>query len=233
MANARSIIEQAARKIAVLGRGQVMPADEVQSALTTLNAMLGTFSAENGVIFNDVTQSFPISGASSYTIGTGGDFNTTPFNTITSVTVSQNGIDWTLRALNSEEYQAIAFKNIGGIPDSFYYENSTPTATLFVYPVGTGAYTINITGQKALTSFPDLTTDYPMPNGFEEMLVYNLAERLSPEYEKPVNPDIRLMAKQTKNAVMGYIQRSNYPTSEIDLADDNSGISNIYGGWIR
>ena len=183
MANARSIIEAASRKIQVLGRGQTLSAQEAQNALEALNGLLGMFSAQAGTIVNNVRESFNLNGATSYTIGIGGDFNTDKPVDVTAAFVRIGSTDYTLKQINAAEYAAIGFKAITGIPELFYYENNTPLGRMFLYPVAP-SYQLNIYSLKALTSFADLTTDYDMPEGMFDMLVYNLAVAIAPEYEK-------------------------------------------------
>lgn len=231
MTNARSIINQAARKIAVVGRGQVMPAEEAQDALTALNSMIKGFSAGGGISYNEERQSFSLTGATSYTIGTGGDFNTERPDDISSAYVTIGGTDYPLTQINSEEYSEIPIKSIGGIPDSFYYQQNTPLGRIFLYPIGVSGYTLTLVTSKQDTPFTDLTTDYSLPEGYEEMLVYNLAVRLAPEYEKPVSQDIMMMAKQSKLAFETFVRRNNYPQSNIDVAE-NDASGNIYSGWL-
>lgn len=229
MANARSIIEKAARKIHVLGRGQTLDADQVNAALETLNDMLGTLSMDVDYIFNNVRETFSLNGSQSYTIGSGGDFDTIRPVEIVAAYVSTGGVDYPLRQKNAPEYAGTAFKAITGVPDSFYYENNTPLGRIFLYPVGVGGYSLTLYTLKPLTSFADLTTDYSLPEGAVEMLVYNLAVRLCPDYEKPVPIDIEKMARSTLGNMQVYNKRHNYPTSQLDVVGGGGG--NILGGW--
>lgn len=230
MANARSIINQAARKIAVVGRGQVMPSDEAQDALTALNSMIKGFSAGNGIDYNEKRDTYSLTGAESYTIGVGGDFNTTRPDGITSAYLSVGQTDCPLEQINSEQYSQLVDKNIKGISGCFYYQNNTPLGNIFLYPVGASGYTITLVTRQQDASFVDLTTDYSLPEGYEEMLVYNLALRLAPEYEKPVPNEVKTTAIASKLAFESFVRRNDYPTSNLDIG--NSGVQgNIYNGW--
>lgn len=228
MPNARKIIERAARKIGVVGRGQVMPADEVQSALDELNGLVQTLSAEGAAIFNLAKDSLVSTGAASYSLGPSGDFNISQPMLIDSVFVTNGSIDYQLRQISAAEYAGIMQKDITGVPEVFYYDSSVPLGRLYLYPAATATYVINIWSRKVITAFADLTTDYDMLVGAEDMLVYNLAERLCPDYEKPVTPDIAKMAKVTKNAVTTLNRRNNYPVS---VVWPTNGRGNILNGW--
>lgn len=230
MANARSIINKACRKLHVLGRGQTLSADQVSNALETLNDMLGTLSMDSDYIFNNVRESFPLNGATSYTIGSGGDFNTTRPVVINAMFVRIGSTDYTLSQINVPDYADIGFKAIQGIPEAFYYENNTPLSRIFLYPVPVSG-DVHIYSLKALTEFADLTTDYSLPEGAVEMLVYNLAVRLAPEYEMDVPVAVGRMAKQTLENMQVYNKRHNYPTSQLNVTG-RGGRGNIFSGWL-
>lgn len=230
MTNARSIINQAARKIAVVGRGQVMPADESQDALTALNSMIKGFSASGGISYNEKRNTYPLTGALSYSIGPSGDFNTTRPDDISSAYVSVGGTDYPLSKINSQQYTEIVDKEIQGIPSCFYYQNNTPLGRLFLYLNGASGYTLTLITREQDASFTDLSTEYDLPEGYEEMLVYNLALRLAPEYEKPVPVEVKTTALASKLAFESFVRRNDYPTSNLDIGTDSIQ-GNIYSGW--
>jgi len=229
MANARSIINKACRKIHVLGRGQTLSAEEAFDALETLNDMLGTFSAQGGLIFNNVRETFTLTGAQSYTIGSGGTFSTSSPIVITSMFVTIGSLDYPLKQITAEEYAAKGFKGITGLPDEVYFEDNTPLGRLFFYPVVTSG-TLNIWSRKALTEFADLTTDYDTPRGMEELLWSNLAVRLAPDYETEASRDVKRIARDSMRALEAATKRNNYPKSQIDIASGGS-TGNIFSGW--
>jgi hypothetical protein len=219
MANARSIINQAARKIHVLGRGQTLSAEEAQDALIALNNLLSTFSAQAAIIFNTDRESFPLTGAQSYSIGLGGDFNTARPVDITDAFITSGSTDYPLTQIDRSHYAGIAVKSASGIADSFYYENNSPLGRIFLN-LATQSATLNLWSRKAITQFADLTTDYDMSDGVESALVHNLAVDIAPEYEKEASATVKSKAKETKTAVSSAMRRQNYPTSDIDLSSD-------------
>lgn len=233
MTTARSIVEQAARKIHVLGRGSTLSAGEAQDALTCLNNMLGMFSIEGGLLYNQVKETFNLTGATSYTIGVGGNFNTAAPIEIDAVYASDGETDYPLVQIGSAEYAAFADKDTDGLPEFFYYANNAPLGTIYIYPASSASYTLTILSRKALTSFSDLTTDYTLPTGMETMLVHNLAVQLAPEYEKEAAPTVQTIARQTKAAILGANKRHNYPSSPIDPMLQGESDGNIYNGWTR
>lgn len=232
MTNARSIIEQAARKIHVLGRGQTLDADQVNTALSALNNMLGEWSAELGAIYNSTKETFTLSPlTTSYTIGSGGSFNTEKPIAIEAAFITIATLDYPLKMLNAVEYSQIGYKNLSSIPDSLYFEDNTPLGKLYLYPVPASAYTITLYSRKAITEFLDLTTDYTLPTGLENALVWNLAVVLCPEYEKEPSAVVVSQSRKSKSAFVTKVRRNNYPVSDIDFSTKPKG--NIYNGWLR
>lgn len=231
MTNARTIIEQAARKIHVLGRGVTMPADEMTSALKALNNVLGQMSVELGAIYNSTKETFNLTASDGvYTIGNGGDFNTTKPLAIESAFISISTYDYPLRVLNVSEYGAIRFKALGSIPDSIYFEDNTPLGKIYLHPVPSAAYTLTLYSRKPLTSFADINADYDLPTGLENALVWALAVALCPEYEKEPTPFVLSQANKSMTGFETSIRRNNYPVSDLDFGGRATG--NIYNGWM-
>jgi hypothetical protein len=231
MVNARSIIEQAGRKIQVIGRGQTMPAEETTSALDALNGVLSVYSAEGALVYSLARETFTLTGAQNYSIGSGGDFDTTAPVEIEAAFATVGDTDYRMKQVNAAEYASITDKAITGIPEVFYYETGGELGRIHIYPVGpSGAYTFTMWSSKPIASFADLTTDYTLPVGLEQALVYNLAVNLAPEYGKEPSPTVARRAKETHDAVMGFIRRNNYPKSRLDT--DHKMDGNIYSGWL-
>lgn len=230
MTNARNIINKACRKIHVLGRGQPLTADEANDALEALNDFLASLSADATTIFNTVRESFSLTGATTYSIGSGGDFNTTAPIVINAIYVRIGSTDYPLSQMNTGEYGDIGFKSISGTPEKYLYETNTPLASITLYPVGVSGYTLIIDSLKALTSFADLTTDYNLPPGMVDLLVYNLAVRLAPDYEKEAGASVKRIAKDSLTNLQVFNKRNNYPTADLDLGSSGSS-GNILSGW--
>lgn len=233
MANALNIIEQASRKIHVLGRGQTLSAGEAQNALQALNALLGSFSIEGNLVYTQSRETFNLYGASSYTIGSGATFNTTRPTKIMAAYVTSGETDYSLKMISASDYAKIDYKTLTGIPEYFAFDGNYPTSTIFLHPVGDASYTLTLYSYKPITQFADLTTNYDLPEGVERALVYNLAVELAPEYEREPSPSVMRMAITSKRAMASQNQKYNYPTSSLDDALTFGENYNIYTGDFR
>lgn len=217
MATARDIVEGALRKIHVLGNGASLPAEESSQALENLNDLLAYLSAEEVYIYQETKETFNLVGSTaSYTIASGGDFDTTAPEEITAAFVTQGDTDYGLEQYDEVEYANIYNKNIEGLTNGiFYYDNNYPTARIYLWPVPTGADTITLYSRKALTEFSGLTTTFAFPNIYKPMLIYNLAVWMAPEYEREPSRQVIKVAKQTLNAVQARNERNNKPISSL------------------
>lgn len=231
MATARDIVSSALRKIHVLGKGASLDPDEANDALDTLNDMIATWSAQGDLIFTETSETFPLSAQNSFTIGSGGDFNTTRPLYFRSVIVSQGDIDYTLREYDNQRYASIIQKDIGNIPQIYYYDANFPLARIYLYPIPTSVSTITLYSFKELTSFTSLDTTFVMPPEYKAALIYNLAVWIAPEYEREASRSVVAVAKRTKNAVMTQNKRNEQHVSDIDVPQRGDQHGNIYAGY--
>jgi hypothetical protein len=231
MTTARDIIKSALRKIHVLGKGQSLDADEANDAFLALNSMMSSWSAEGQLVFAETRETFPLTSAGIYTIGSGADFDTARPLKFLNVFVTVGDIDYPLIEIDSTEYNSIAYKDITtGYPDCFYYDANYPTAKIYLYTKPSGG-TITFTSVKPLTQFVSLDSDLSMPLEYVDALTYNLAVRLAPEYEREAAPTVKQIANQTKTTVMVQNKQNQFYRSVVDVPSrGNLNRYNIYEG---
>lgn len=226
----RNLIENALRKISVGGVGETVSSEEAADALRELNSMLDNWSIEGGLIYNETIETFPLTGAASYTIGAGADFDTAKPYEITAMYVSQGSTDYPLENYDQKQYSLITNKTIGGIPDIYYYNNNFPTATIFLYPVPSNVTSVTIYSNKPLGNFTSINDTVTLPKGYEEAIVYNLAIRLAPDYEKVPTQLVIDIAKVSKGNVFTSNERNENNVSYVDAALLTRSNYNIYEG---
>jgi hypothetical protein len=231
MTTARDIITDALRKIHVLGKGSSLDNDEAQDALGTLNQMLSSISVQGGYVYAETKETFNLGSAISYTIGSGGDFNTTRPVKITSMYTTLGDIDYPTQQISNTEYSYITSKDVaGGNPYYFYYDGNYPLGRIYFYPQPIGG-TVTINSLKQLSSFTTLDTTFVLPPEYEAMLVYNLATWIAPEYEREASASVQRIAKQTKNNVLIQNSQKDYYTSSINVPSRNAQYGNILQGF--
>lgn len=228
MTTARQVIKKAMQKIGALVKGEDPAADEAEDGLQSLNGLLASWANDSLVVYSRTWESFTLSGGTgSYTIGSGGTFNTTRPNNIIDGYIRSGSVDYGLTTIDDEAYNSIAYKSISAIPEFINYNNAYPLGTIRLYPVPSSNYTIFILSEKALTAVADLDTDLSFPTGFERALVYNLALELAPEYGQQPDPSIAAIAKES----LGLIRVQAAKVRGMNAEPKDVGIRNIYSGW--
>lgn len=201
MTTARNIITKAMQKIGALTKNDTPSSDEISDGLDSLNGLLGSWSNDSMLIWTRAVESFSVvANDGTYTIGTGGDFNTTRPTYIISAYLRQNNIDYPLTIISDEIYANIPDKSVGGIPIYLNYNNNYALGTLTLYPVPTQAYTIYLVTEKPITTLT-LDSVLSLPSGWERMMIYNLAVEIAPEYGQQVDGSIYEIAKESKRLV--------------------------------
>lgn len=185
MATARQITDRALRLLRLYGAGETTSADDSAVALAALNVMVDAWSTSPLYILATTSEQFPLTpNVSSYSIGVGGDFNTTrPTRVLDSSFIRLNNVDYPLIGITEQQYNAITYKPSSGIPETFFYKPTLPLGELSFYFTPYFGMTLHLDSMKALTSFPDLNTDLLIGEGYRKALDYSLAEELAPEFD--------------------------------------------------
>ncbi len=229
---ATTIITSALDLIGAYGVGESLSADDAASGLRRLNAMMSSWAIQPQTIPVIRREVFDVvANQSTYTIGSGADFNTSRPSMLTNAALLLNtsspAIEIPIAILTDDMYAAIAIKTQTNVQFTSIYYNPTFTTsgwgTIFLWPVPTtAANDVVIYRPEQLSEFTNLTAQYQVPNGYEEALSYNLAARLAAPFGRPLNDDVRSMAKQS----LANIKRQN--TKMSDLYDDTAAL-----GWSR
>lgn len=196
------LIRSSLRLIGAISSSETPASDETMDALEALNLLLSSWGASRFLSKNTQTITHTLTGATSYTIGSGGDINTTNPTEIYTAKYTNGGLDYNLSVMDFVDYEAIGLKNIGAIPEFIVLKRDYPLSTIYLYPTATGGtLTINAVTPKA-----DLDTDTNLSNTYPpewvRALKYNLAVEIAPEYGVTVSPEIAALARESKDIVM-------------------------------
>lgn len=202
------LIQLILRQAGVNGVGQYPRAEDNTDVLDTLNMMLDEWSAKRWLIYHLRSVSVATTGAQSYTIGTGGDFNVARPDRIEAAfyrSLSNPGqpVDYPIADLGSrEDYNRIAVKTVGTWPGWYWYDAAYPLGILYPWPVpSSGAGELHISIKDVLTHFPDLTTDIAMPPVYINALMWCGAQRVRPMYQLPADPQVTMRAEAALGAI--------------------------------
>src|SRR3569832_53347 len=113
----------------VVGIGQTADAEDTNDCFILLQAMLNQWSMKRWLVPNEVDSALTSTGASSYTVGTGGAFNITHPDRIEAAYIrllpvnNAQPVDIPLAVIDAhEDYATITCKSITGFPVACFYD---------------------------------------------------------------------------------------------------------------
>lgn len=200
---AGDLVRKALSKILVLGTQDTLASADLQDGLDALNLMLDSWRLERLSLVALTTYSTALtSGVNTFTIGPGGDFNTTRPTKIENAFVRYNSADYPVYLINQTQWDAIAYKPVGGLPRRLFYNTTYPLGqiNLFPYALDSG-YTLFIDYWGEIESFADAADAFVLAPGYARAIIYNLAIELSADYGKAPSPEVYRIAKRSKEAI--------------------------------
>ena len=231
---AYDIVIQALKKAGVLGVGQTPLAEDTNDAFYDLNDMIAQWARKRWLMWHLLDISLVSTGAMSYTVGIGGDFNTPRPDRLEAAFFRQivpsqpNQIDYPLELIESrEEYNNIALKSLMTFPTNIFYDAAYPMGTINPWPVPQATiYEIHLTVKDTLTQFSTLNQVLNMPPEFVAAMKFNLAIRLRQSYQLPVDLALVALAKDSLAVIRGA--NAQIPTLNMPSDLIRGGLYNIY-----
>jgi len=203
MATVRELITSSLRVLTVVQKSEAPTADEMQDALEVLNDLLASWANDSLLVYSRTWEDFAlVPGQLSYSIGTGGDFNTTRPTQIISayITLAGSNISYPLMEITDDQYALeINQKNLSSnIPQFYNFDNQYPLAHIRIWQVPSTTSTFHMQSEKQVSNFASLDDIIILPPGWNRAIRYNLAVDLSPEYNMPITPVIAQIAQESK-----------------------------------
>lgn len=234
MATALSMIQRSMRVARVIGKGETLDDDEAQDGLTALNSMLDSWQTERLSVYQIREESFTWAGSSqSRTVGSGGNFSTDrPVRVDPSSAFVSNSIDYAIGPrglIDVSAWAAIPDKTTQStIPWLLYPEYGTTLVTLYAYPIPSASITFKLRSWKRLQSFSALTDALDLPPGYEEAIVFNLAERFGLEFGKELSRTAQRIASVSKANIRKINADVPTMTSEAAYMNPTAWAGNTY-----
>lgn len=207
MTTAVDLITLALKDIGALGIGQSIGPDDTADALTTLNMMLGQWQGERLSVYHLVDTALMSTGAQSYTVGVGGNFNVLRPIKINAAYARlnpgmSNPIDYPVKMLDArEDYVRIGLKSLVSFPEFAYYDPAYPLGNLFFYPVPNSTFELHIVTMEALPQFTVPAGAISLPPEYIAAIRYNLALWLAPSYQLEPMASLVRLAASTKRVI--------------------------------
>lgn len=197
--SANDLIRLAAKQLGVLGIGQTLSGEDVQDCFSMLNMMLNQFSEETLTVYQTADLNFQATGAQTYSVGSGGDIQIAyPPVSILGAEVSLNGVVKPLRVVQSKtDFRRVTLPSLVSFPQMVFLDTGYPLATLYVWPIPTTAYRIQLQVLQPFTEFQYLTDQVNLRPSYKSLLMFNLACWIAPIFG--VEPS-RTIISQALNA---------------------------------
>lgn len=217
---ANDLINMALRASGILGTGQTAPAEMTNQALTALNMILRQWSAKRWLDYRTTNLTLTSTGALSYTVGPGGDFDIPRRpQSVEAAFISMNSgaaqIDIPIEVYRArEDYNAVALKSLVTMPSGVFYDNAMPLGVAYFWPVPNAArYSMTLTVKNPLLDVTDILADMGLPPEFDEALTYSLAVRMRTLYQ--LAPDAGVVA--LARAGIGTIRSANAQVARLRM----------------
>ena len=190
MATALDMITQSLRKIGVYAPSETLTDADAQQGLTSLNDMLDSWSNENLSTFALLQQSGTlVPGQQTYTIGPGGNFNTTRPLKIEDgpgrcYVVDSTGQNYPLDVIDAQRWNLLGQLNINSnIPTALYYDPQFPLANINIFPIPNIGYTLYWNSYLPLVDFSTLASVLSLPAGYKKAIQDCLCIELWPHFK--------------------------------------------------
>jgi len=217
---ALALIASSLRIIKVLASGEPVPIEEANDSLMVLNQMLDAWNADRLAIYTTNTADFAlVSGQQAYTLGIGGDFNTTwpaRIDSMSAILLNNptNPIEVPMDMYSVEDWQTkLPVKNVpGSFPLICYDDGGFPLRTLSMWPIPQGqAVNVRVYSWQGLGMPANLQANMNFPPGYAEAFRYNLALRLNGEFDGKMSQADMAIAVES----LARIKSMNAPSLEL------------------
>jgi hypothetical protein len=206
------LITGSLRLLGILASGEAPAAAEQQDAFASLNSMLDSWKLEKLMCYAVLPERFPlVAGKLSYTMGSGGDFDTEwptrieKVNLIYAQTDNSAPLNLNIEIIDLDQYNAFIVPTTAStIPMWVYPDSNFPLRTLFFYTVPSIVNSVDIFSWSQIDEFTDVNADIVLPPGYERALRYNLALELGPEYGLSPSPVVAAGALSAKAAIKAF-----------------------------
>lgn len=232
------IITLALKTANVVGVGQTPSAEDTNDAFNLLNMLLAQLQRRRYFVYQLITTGLQATGAQSYTVGVGGNFNIPRPAKIESaffrlLTTGPQPVDYPLEILRAQEdYNKIGLKSLNAFPRYAFYDMGYPLGNLFVWPIPNNTYEIFITTMLQLQQFQTVNDTIALPPEYAAALMWNLVPELYAFYGLPSNPDVVKKAEAT----LRIIEEANAAIPQLSipsaLKSPSSGWYNVYGDYV-
>jgi hypothetical protein len=240
LATPQSIISLSLRAAGILGVGQTALAEDNSDTFNVLNGMIAQWNIKRWLIYHLLDVSVPTTGAMSYSVGPGGDFDVPRvdrleaafFRQFVSGLPGQTYVDYPLDILQSrEDYNRVALKSLRSWPEAIFFDAGNPTGSVYPVPIPlqNGTFELHLTIKEHLPQFTSLVQQINLPDEYTEALWTNLVIRICAIYPgAELTPHVVGLAKASLSAIR--TANTQIPRLQMPAGLVRPPLYNIYSG---
>ena len=211
-------INGALRLIGQLAEGETPSSETSADALTAMNQMIDSWSAERLSVFSTQDQMFTWpANQKSRTIGPTGDFvgnRPVLLDDATYFRDPANNISFGIKIINQQQYDGIAVKTVTSTyPQVIWVNMDMPNMDMYIYPVPTKALEWHFISVTELVEPATLATTLVIPPGYLRAFRFNLACEIAAEFGVEPSATVQRIAMASKR----NIKRINNPDDVMSL----------------
>jgi hypothetical protein len=236
MATAGDQINGALRLIGQLAEGETPSAETSADALTALNQMLDSWSAQRLHVFSTQDQTFTWNASiATRTLGPSGDFvGNRPVMVDDATYFKVNNLSYPLQLVNEDQYNSIALKgSTSTYPGVMWVNMNMPDITMTIYPVPTMAIEMHIISVVEMTEPASLATELVIPPGYLRAYRFNLACELAAEFGVEPSPRVKRVADTSLRAIKRINNPRDMMSMPYSLMSHRRGNFNIFTGNVN
>lgn len=229
-------VRKALTTIGVISDGETPSASQMADGLSSLKAMISSWSVEGLLIYQVVREAFPlIANQQSYDVGPNGDFDTQkPLELYRCAVQLSSGQELPVSILTLDRWANISSKDQkANYPTQAFPNNGAAFLNLSVWPIPDQVSNLVLYSGKKISNISNANTQLELPDGYDLAIQFNLAFLLATEYGRAMSPEAVKIAADSK-AIIKRVNIRN--TKSIEMISDAAGLSSrrrcydIYSG---
>jgi hypothetical protein len=230
-----TFLTAALAEIRVARAGDVVNPEDMDLALTLFNELLDSYNGDDGpAIYTRMFATFTLTpNLQPHTIGLAA--NTPTFSVSvgrpTSIEganiVLSSGVRTPLNIQDDDWWLNVRVRALtASIPTDLYYSPDWPNGSIYLWPVPTTAYSLEIETSTLLAAVA-LTDTLDLPFGYQAALRLTLAELLAPAFGQTVSQDTMRAARAARERIFS----TNYEVPDLDTRDAGMPGGAMSGTW--
>lgn len=179
MTTINDVVREGYRALNVVGETASLKPGQLANGISLLNRLIDGWNVEKLLPVTNQFETFSlVVSQQSYTIGSGGNFNTTRPLEILKATIDVSNSTYPMEPYTAWDWMDIFNKtNESNIPRIYYYEPAYPLGKIYLHYVPSATNTINLLSKKQLGQYV-IDDTISLAPGYERMFIYNLAQEL-------------------------------------------------------